>query len=72
MSTGLDVFDRTVQAANLWLKELMDALGWDDRYQAYEGLRTTLHALRDRLTLEEMAQLGAQVPLLIRGVYYEG
>ena len=72
MSTGLDVFDRTVQAANLWLKELMDALGWDDRHKAYQGLRTTLHALRDRLTLEEMAQLGAQVPLLIRGVYYEG
>jgi len=72
MSTGLDVFDRTVQITNLWLKELMDALGWDDRHQAYQGLRTTLHALRDRLTLAEMAQLGAQLPLLIRGVYYEG
>jgi uncharacterized protein (DUF2267 family) len=72
MSTGLDVFDHTVQTTNLWLKELMDALGWDDRHQAYQGLRVTLHALRDRLTLEEMAQLAAQLPLLIRGVYYEG
>ena len=72
MSTGLDVFDHTVQTTNLWLKELMDALGWDDRHKAYQGLRTTLHALRDRLTLEEMAQPGAQLPLLIRGVYYEG
>lgn len=72
MSTGLDVFDHTVQTTNLWLKELMDTLGWDDRHQAYQGLRTTLHALRDRLTLEEMAQLGTQLPLLIRGVYYEG
>jgi uncharacterized protein (DUF2267 family) len=50
----------------------MDALGWDDRHQTYQGLRTTLHALRDRLTLEDMAQLGAQLPLLIRDVYYEG
>jgi hypothetical protein len=47
---------------------------WDGttRHQAYQGLRVTLHALRDRLTLEGMAQLGAQLPLLIRGVYDEG
>jgi uncharacterized protein (DUF2267 family) len=72
MSTGLDVFDHTVQTTNLWLKELMNALGWEDHHQAYQGLHTTQHALRDRLTLKEMAQLGAQLPLLIRGVYYEG
>jgi uncharacterized protein (DUF2267 family) len=72
MSTGLDVFDSTVQKTNLWLKELMQELGWDDRHKTYEGLRITLHTLRDRLTLEETAQLGAQLPLLVRGVYYEG
>ena len=31
-----------------------------------------LHALRDRLTLAEVAALGAQMPLLVRGLYYEG
>jgi uncharacterized protein (DUF2267 family) len=72
MSTGLDVFDRTVQKTNLWLTEIMETLQWDDRHKAYEGLRVTLHALRDRLTTDELAQLGAQLPLLIRGVYYEG
>jgi uncharacterized protein (DUF2267 family) len=35
-------------------------------------MRATLHALRDRLTVEEVAQLGAQLPMLIRGFYYEG
>jgi uncharacterized protein (DUF2267 family) len=35
-------------------------------------LRAVLHALRDRLTVEEVAQLGAQLPMLIRGFYYEG
>jgi uncharacterized protein (DUF2267 family) len=35
-------------------------------------LRTALHALRDRLTVEEAVYLGAQLPILIRGVYYEG
>jgi uncharacterized protein (DUF2267 family) len=72
MSTGLDVFDSTVQKTNLWLKDMMDTLGWDDRHKAWEGLRATLHALRDRLTVDEAVHLGAQLPLLVRGVYYEG
>ena len=70
--TGLDVFDTIVQKTNLWLKDIMQALGWEDRHKAYMGLRTTLHALRDRLTPEETAQFGAQLPMLIRGLYYEG
>src|ERR671915_669674 len=71
-NTGLDVFDRTVQKTNSWLKSLMDELDWVDRQGAYSALRVTLHALRDRLTVEEVAQLGAQLPMLMRGFYYEG
>ena len=70
--TGLDVFDRTVQKTNSWLKSLMDELNWEDRHKAYGALRVTLQALRDRLTIEEVAQFGAQLPMLIRGFYYEG
>ena len=70
--TGLDVFDRTVHKTNAWLKEVMHRLGRDDRHAAYLALRATLHMLRDRLTLEEVAQLGAQLPMLVRGFYYEG
>jgi uncharacterized protein (DUF2267 family) len=70
--TGLDVFDTTVQKTNIWLKDIMQALGWEDRHKAYGGLRTTLHALRDRLTPEETAQFGAQLPMLIRGLYLRG
>jgi len=32
----------------------------------------SLHALSDRLTVQEVAQLGAPIPMLIRGFYYEG
>jgi len=71
-ATGLDTFDTTLHKTNSWLTDLMQALGWPDRHKAYLALRATLHALRDRLTVEEVAQLGAQLPLLIRGVYYEG
>ena len=70
--TGLDVFDRTVHKTNAWLKEVMIVLGGDDRHAAYLALRATLHMLRDRLTVEEVAQLGAQLPMLMRGFYYEG
>jgi uncharacterized protein (DUF2267 family) len=70
--TGLEVFDTTVHKTNSWLKEVMQEIHRDDRRKAYDALRATLHALRDRLTVEEVAQLGAQLPMLIRGFYYEG
>jgi uncharacterized protein (DUF2267 family) len=65
-------FDNTVQTANRWINELMEELGWDDRHSAYHALRIVLHSLRDRLTVDEVADLGAQLPMLIRGLYYEG
>ncbi len=71
-SSGLAVFDTTIQKTNSWLKEVMKELGTDDRHLAYLALRAVLHALRDRLTVEEVAELGAQLPMLIRGFYYEG
>ncbi len=70
--TGLDVFDHTIQITNIWLKELMEKLGTEDRHRAYLALRSVLHALRDRLTVDEAAHLGAQLPMLVRGIYYEG
>lgn len=70
--TGLDTFDATVHKTNAWLKQVMVNLGVDDRRVAYRGTRAALHALRDRLTVEEIAQLGAQLPMLMRGFYYEG
>ena len=68
----INVFDTTVQKSYDWLNELAGVLGTDDKRLAYRALRSTLHALRDRLTIEEVAQLGAQLPMLIRGLYYEG
>src|SRR5919106_3085314 len=70
--TSLDVFDTTVQKTNNWLNELMQVLSWPDKHKVYLALRATLHALRDRLTVEEAAHLGAQLPMLVRGFYYEG
>jgi uncharacterized protein (DUF2267 family) len=70
--TGLTAFDHTIQATNVLLNELAERLGWPDRQRNYHALRAVLHALRDRLPVDQVAALGAQLPLLVRGVYYEG
>jgi uncharacterized protein (DUF2267 family) len=69
-ATGLAVFDETIQKTNAWLKEIADDLN-TDRHVAYQALRAVLHCLRDRLTVEEAADLGDQLPMLIRGIYFE-
>ncbi len=71
-ATGLDVFDKTVQKANTWLKEIMELQGWDDRTKAYLALRTVLHLLRDRLPMEEAMHFAAELPLILRGMFFEG
>lgn len=71
-STGISTFNETLQLSNRWLNELMEAVGWDDKHRAYRLLRATLHALRDRLPANEVVHLGAQLPMLIRGLYYDG
>ncbi|MGR6036216.1 MAG: DUF2267 domain-containing protein [Candidatus Nitrosoglobus sp.] len=73
MSTaGVEAFDSTLQKTSQWLDDLMADMDWQDRQQAYSTLRAVLHVLRDRLTAEEAADLGAQLPMLIRGFYYDG
>jgi uncharacterized protein (DUF2267 family) len=68
-----EVFGASLQKTQVWFNELMFELGWEGKPQrAYLALRTVLHALRDRLTVEEALQLGAQLPMLIRGFYFEG
>jgi uncharacterized protein (DUF2267 family) len=70
--TTIAPIERTVRTTNSWLDELKEELGLEDRDQAYHVLRAVLHALRDRLTVAETVDLGAQLPMLLRGLYYEG
>jgi uncharacterized protein (DUF2267 family) len=71
-TTALDVFDTTLEKTNEWLNAINQELGWENKHAAYAALRGTLHALRDRLGVNEAAKLGAQLPMLVRGIYYEG
>lgn len=69
-ATGLVVFDKTLQTTNIWLDEICSMIG-PDRKGAWKVLSVVLHKLRDRLPVELAAHLGAELPLLIRGVYYD-
>jgi uncharacterized protein (DUF2267 family) len=69
-ATGLDVFDKTLQTTNSWLNEISAAIG-PDRQLAWKVLSVVLHKLRDRLPVPLSAHLGAELPLLVRGVYYD-
>ena len=67
----IDTIERSVQKTNQWLQELVNELGTDGR-TSWRVLRGYLQVLRDRLTIAEAAQLAAQLPHVLRGVFYEG
>ena len=69
-ANGLEVFDKTLETTHIWLKEIMADIG-PDRQVAWKVLSVVLHKLRDRLPLGLAAHLGSQLPLLVRGVYYD-
>lgn len=69
--TGFEVLDSTIQRTNGWLKELMQELNWTDRRKTYVAFRCVLHAWRDHLSVKDAVYLGEQLPMLIRGFYFE-
>jgi uncharacterized protein (DUF2267 family) len=69
---SVDSIERSVHKTNEWLSELAAELGNGDREEAWRVLRAYLQLLRDRLNIDEAAQLAAQLPLVLRGAFYEG
>lgn len=69
-ASGLEVFDKTLQTTHVWLDEIMADLG-TDRQGAYHALSGVLRTLRDRMPVELAAHLGAQLPMLVRGIYFD-
>lgn len=55
-----------------WIAELMRRLQWRDRDLSYRALVSCLHGLRDALSKDPAIFLGLALPLLIRGLYFEG
>ena len=69
---ALGALDHAPQVVAEWVNLLCEDLDWQDQGRAYMLLRETLHAVRDYLTVDEAADLSAQLPILIRGIYFDG
>ncbi|MCC6947381.1 MAG: DUF2267 domain-containing protein [Bradyrhizobiaceae bacterium] len=70
-ATGFDSIDHTIQLTHIWINEIDKSLGWENKPRAFRLLRSVLHALRDWLPVNEAADLAAQLPTLVRGIYYD-
>ncbi|TIQ27709.1 DUF2267 domain-containing protein [Mesorhizobium sp.] len=69
--TSVTSFAHADEQAQQWVNELAQDLDWSEQ-RAYRFLKSVLHTLRDWLSPKEMADLSAQLPTLIRGMYFEG
>ncbi|MFJ8578162.1 DUF2267 domain-containing protein [Micromonospora sp. NPDC093277] len=70
----ISAFESSLDKTNVILKEIEQAYGWqkDQRNQSYAALRTVLHLLRDRMPVPESTEFAQQLPVLLRGIYFEG
>jgi uncharacterized protein (DUF2267 family) len=64
-------FFHAANQAQQWVNELAEDLHWNEQ-RAYRLLKCVLHAVRDWLSPQEIADLSAQLPVLMRGIFFEG
>ncbi|MCO4849062.1 MAG: DUF2267 domain-containing protein [Yoonia sp.] len=71
-SQGLESIDHSVHLTHEWINELVGRLDWSSHRSAWRLMRVVMTRIRDHLPTNETAQLSAQLPMLIRGSYFEG
>lgn len=72
MTRMIHVFERTTHEAHEWVNNLAGRTGWQSERDVLRLLRTVLCKIRDHLPVNEMAQFSAQLPLILRGMFFEG
>jgi len=72
MLNSVSAINHTVEKSHLWIKALKDLGHFSSDEVAYSALHAVLHTLRDRLPTELAAHFSAELPMLIRGLFYEG
>ena len=68
----IEALNTAVTTTEEWIDDVERRLGWTDRNRVYLVLVASLHALRDAVARDEAIYIGAQLPALLRGLYYEG
>ena len=72
MSTNILSLDRAIQNAILWINDIQDELGWDNRDTVYHATKAVLQTTRDRLPFEEVVHFSANLPLIMKGMLMDG
>ena len=72
MTRMIHVFERTNHEAHEWVNDLAGRIGWGNEREVLHLLRTVLCKIRDHLPVNEMAQFSAQLPTILRGMFFEG
>jgi uncharacterized protein (DUF2267 family) len=72
VSTNISSLDRAVQNAVLWLNDIQTELQWEDKEVVYKATKAVLQAIRDRLPYEELFHFSANLPIILKGMLFEG
>jgi uncharacterized protein (DUF2267 family) len=72
MSAGIKPLDRSIQLTLEWLNDIQEEFKWPDKDRVYDATKAVLLATRDRLTVEEAHQFAAQIPMVMKGMFFDG
>lgn len=71
MSVGIVPIDSSLQRTMEWLKEIQEEFKWPDMDRVYDATKAVLLATRDRLTVDEAHQFAAQIPMVMKGMFFD-
>lgn len=72
MSVGITSLDRSLSNSIEWLNDVQEELKWPDKDRVYAATKAVLNTLRDCLTVEEVHQFSAQIPMVWTGMMFDG
>lgn len=72
MTRMIHVFERTTHEAHEWVNDIAGRTGWTNEREVLHLMRSVLCKIRDHLPVNEMAQFSAQLPIILRGMFFEG
>jgi uncharacterized protein (DUF2267 family) len=72
LSTNISSLDRAITNAVEIIDEVQDELGWESKDKTYQATKAVLQSVRDRLQIEEVVHLSANLPLILKGMMMDG
>jgi uncharacterized protein (DUF2267 family) len=72
LSTKILPLDRAINNTIQWIDDIQTELGWESRQDTYKATKAVLQATRDRLPVEEVVHLCANLPLVMKGMLMDG